>query len=175
MLRRIADLHRRHPRGVRLGQRFRCAGHFRQPLFGLGHGEQMLAADQTMHGAKIDRLHEVLALLRTVQHLSAFRRAQLHVGEGHVEGAFAREDQRRTFFDGAALILADAFAAMQQCADDAVEHAIFVQLTVETVDDVQPTVAQAADAHGARGQGVRQRDFGAGVEGFFDKAVREGQ
>ncbi|MBB4054400.1 hypothetical protein FHY08_000315 [Pseudomonas koreensis] len=135
----------------------------------------MLAADQTMHRAKIDRLHEVLALLRAVQHLSAFRRAQLHVGEGHVEGAFAREDQRRTFFDGAALILADAFAAMQQCADDTFQHAIFVQLTVETVDDVQPTVAQAADAHGARGQGVRQREFGAGVEGFFHQAVREGQ
>nr|WP_256675393.1 hypothetical protein [Pseudomonas sp. GXM4] len=135
----------------------------------------MLAADQTMHRAEIDRLHEVLAFLRAVQHLSAFRRAQLHIGEGHVEGAFARKDQRRTFFDGAALILADAFAAMQQCADHAVEHAIFVQLTAETVDDVQPAIAQAADAHGARGQGVRQRELGAGIEGFFDKAVREGQ
>ncbi|MCP1476992.1 hypothetical protein J2Y90_004540 [Pseudomonas koreensis] len=135
----------------------------------------MLAADQTMHGAKIDRLHEVLALLRAVQHLSAFRRAQLHVGEGHVEGAFARKDQRRTFFNGAALILADAFAAMQQCADDAVQHAIFVELAAEVVDDVQPAIAQAADAHGSRGQGVRQREFGAGVEGFFHQAVSEGQ
>ncbi|CAH0322746.1 hypothetical protein SRABI89_05494 [Pseudomonas koreensis] len=126
MLRRIADLHRRHPRGVRLGQRFRCAGHFRQPLFRLGHGEQMLAADQTMHRAKIDRLHEVLAFLRAVQHLSALCRAQLHVGKGHVKGAFAREDQSRTFLDGAALLLADAFAAMQQCADHAFKHAVFV-------------------------------------------------
>ncbi|WP_375709724.1 hypothetical protein, partial [Pseudomonas atacamensis] len=32
VLGRIADLHRRHTRGVRLGQRCRCAGHFRQPL-----------------------------------------------------------------------------------------------------------------------------------------------
>ncbi|UST98490.1 hypothetical protein NF680_14915 [Pseudomonas siliginis] len=135
----------------------------------------MLAADQTMHRAEIDRLHEVLAFLRTVQHLSAFRRAQLHVGEGQVQGAFAREDQCRTFFDGAALILADAFAAMQQCADDTFQHAVFVELAAETVDDVQPTVAQAADAHGARGQGVRQREFAAGVEGFFHQAVREGQ
>nr|WP_273528428.1 hypothetical protein [Pseudomonas sp.] len=86
----------------------------------------MLAADQTMHRAEIDRLHEVLALLRAVQHLSAFRRAQLHIGEGHVKGAFARKDQRRTFFDGAALLLADAFAAMQQCADHAFKHAVFV-------------------------------------------------
>nr|WP_249121314.1 hypothetical protein [Pseudomonas sp. 14A] len=134
----------------------------------------MLAADQTMHRAEIDRLHEVLALLRAVQHLSAFRRAQLHVGEGHVEGAFARKDQRRTFFDGAALLLADAFAAMQHCADDAFKHAVFIELTAEAVDDVQPTIAQTADAHGARGQGVRQREFAAGVEGFFHHAVSEG-
>nr|WP_256589650.1 hypothetical protein [Pseudomonas sp. Choline-02u-1] len=135
----------------------------------------MFAADQAMDRAEIDRLHEVLTFLRAVQHLLAFRRAQRHVGEGHVQGAFARKDQRRTFFNGAALILADAFAAMQQCADHAFKHAVFIELAAEAVDDVQPTIAQAADAHRARGQGVRQREFGAGVEGFFHQAVREGQ
>ena len=67
-----------------------------------------------------------------------------------------------------ALILADAFAAMQQCAgDETVEHAVFVELTAEAVDDVQPAIAQAADAHGARGQGVRQRGVRCwGLKGF---------
>ncbi|VVN73195.1 hypothetical protein PS684_05918 [Pseudomonas fluorescens] len=175
VLRRIADLHRRHSRRIGFGNRFSPRRHFRQPFPGLLDGQQVLAANQAIDRPQIDCLHEVLALLRAIQYLPALGSAQLHLGKGHVERALARKDQRRTLFDGRALIFRDGFTLVQQRGDDAVEYAIFVQLATEAVDDVQPAVAQPAYAHWPRGQGIGQRQFGGRVVRSFHQAIGQGQ
>ncbi|MCX4217313.1 hypothetical protein MKZ87_06635 [Pseudomonas sp. MCal1] len=64
---------------------------------------------------------------------------------------------------------------MQQRRDDTVEHSVFVQLAAEAVDDVQPAITQTTDAQRARGQGVRQFQFGARIERSFHQAVAQRQ
>ncbi|VVQ26178.1 hypothetical protein PS925_06128 [Pseudomonas fluorescens] len=72
VLRRIADLHRRHSRRIGFGNGFSASRHFCEPLLCLRHGQQMLAANQAIDRPQIDCLHEVFALFRAVQHLPAF-------------------------------------------------------------------------------------------------------
>ncbi|CRQ97793.1 hypothetical protein PAERUG_E16_London_17_VIM_2_04_14_03798 [Pseudomonas aeruginosa] len=149
--------------------------HFGQPGFRLPSGQQMRPPLLRVGAAQIDGLHEVLAVLRTGEHLHALARGPLQLRIGHVQDAGTGKDQLGLADRAAAYVGANLGVLPQQLVDSALVDAVFVQLSGSAVDHVEIAIAHQPQTQRPAFQGERHRQLGARIDAFGQTVAQRQQ